>query len=280
MKLFSVIAIPSAMILSACGGGGSSDVDQAPSTRVLSKEVGENGTLGDVNAAKMLLTSQNGLTSGTAIDWENGTTAKDAPTFAIKMGEAGVPYMVVDGKVFQFTELHKEQYGFSTENDPNFDENVDPYRDMWSYSGTLDEVFSKDSGEFAQVWSYYYGHENIYDAQRGFAVVGTQTAMSDVASNSTATYSGYARMQAADAEGYGGWRSELQVQGDVGLNLDFEKSTIAGNITNIEARNWDDVNDAGDQIWPTQLPGAFNLEEAKIHSMGLFNGTMSADATL
>ena len=64
MKLFSAIAIPSAIILSACGGGGSSDIDQAPSTRVLSKEVGENGTLGDVNAAKMLLTSQNGLTSG------------------------------------------------------------------------------------------------------------------------------------------------------------------------------------------------------------------------
>ncbi|MDA7826674.1 transferrin-binding protein-like solute binding protein [Rhodobacteraceae bacterium] len=281
MKLFSAIAIPSAMILSACGGGGSSDIDQAPSTRVLSKEVGENGTLGDVNAAKMLLTSQNGLISGTAIDWENGTTTKDAPTFAIKMGEAGLPYVVIDGKAYQFTEAHKDSnnFGFSNDNDPNFDETVEAYKDMWSYSGTLDEVLSEEFGGYAQAWSYYFGIDDSSNAQRGFAIVGTQTAMSDVANNATASYAGYARMQVADAEGYDGWRSEYQLQGNIGLDLDFEQSTISGTIKNIEGRDWADLDDQGEQIW-TSLPGGLNLEKTNVNTVGQFKGTISADDTL
>ena len=50
MKIVPATLITIALTLSACGGGGTSDMDQIPSSRVLSNDVSPNGTLGDVNA--------------------------------------------------------------------------------------------------------------------------------------------------------------------------------------------------------------------------------------
>ena len=88
MKIVPATLIPIALTLSACGGGGTSDMDQIPSSRVLSNDVSPNGTLGDVNAQKIKLTAQSGMTSGMAISWSDNTTSRLDTTFAVATGDA------------------------------------------------------------------------------------------------------------------------------------------------------------------------------------------------
>ena len=268
------------MILSACGGGGSSDIDQAPSTRVLSNDVSPNGTLGDVNVQKIKLTAQSGMTSGMAISWSDNTTSRLDTTFAVatgdaKKGDTAEIHMIVDGETFEFGAIERDAngYGYRAENNPDFVREEDPYIELWSQWGLLDNMLDENNAEYSQIWKYYVGTlDDSIPSKTGFAVVGTQTVMSDVANSSTANYSGYARMQVVGAENYEGWSGELQLRGDIGLTMDFEQSTIMGDIADLETRY-------PDTEW-SPISGAFDLSKASVNTNGEFKGTMSADAGL
>lgn len=273
MKLYPIILIPSIALVSACGGGGGS-TPEVVNTRVLSKDA---GNMGSVNENGTKLTAQANMTSGIGIDWDNNLTGDHDAKFTIAKGENGEAIMTIDGKTVAFDTADRisspsdgEVRGFDTSNDPNFDETKTPYAALWTFSdGTMDDALSAEKTDYMQTWLYYYDDANdSVAAKRGFAIVGTQTDIADVANDPTATYSGSARLQLADTTGYYGWDSETQVQGDLTMSVNFGTRDVSGYIDNMQTRQSTDD-------WANADGAAFTMDPTKYNAHGEFAGTVS-----
>lgn len=268
MKLYPIILIPGIALVSACGGGGGS-TPEVVNTRVLSKDA---GNMGSVNENGTKLTAQANMTSGVGIDWDNDLTGDHDAKFTIVKGENGEAIMTVDGRTVAFSEDDRSEngYGYATENDPNFDSATKAYATLYTYNAdSLDDALSSGRSDYMSVWQYYYDDANdSVAAKRGFAVVGTQTDIADVANDPTATYSGWARLQTATTSSYGGWDSETQVQGDLTMSVNFGTRDVSGYIDNMQTRmsggEWSDANGA-----------AFEMDPTKYNAHGEFAGTVS-----
>lgn len=140
--------------------------------------------------------------------------------------------------------------------------------------GLLDNALDEENSGYVTAWQYYYSKVNDPIAQRGYAVVGTQTDFADVAGNDCASYSGFAHFRTTPAASYTGEGSETRYHGEMTINVNFMQEQVDGSIKNIGARGFGDTSYI--QIDDAQL----DLDPAKINQYGEFAGTVSLNAVV
>lgn len=265
-----------ASALSACGGGGgaSDEVTVEPNTRVLAKDF---GNMGAVNEDGTVQVAQKNMTSGIDIDWdaEGNPITRNNATFSVRTTKDGA-VMIVDGQEMVFTAADK--YGDATRNFAYYrqaedDENGNPETDIGWISAwdpdILEDSVGADNDNYAQIWQYYYLDAETSKAQRGFAVVGTQTDMTDVANDKMASYSGYTVFRIFPDENYDGHASETGIGGRLRMYANFSKKTVGGAATNLEIRP------VGSESWDNISGGVVVFETATYDEHGEFTGELS-----
>jgi hypothetical protein len=163
----------------------------------------------------------------------------------------------------------------------NIDRNTITFRNdfgAWTFStpggGRISDLFDEGSGRYAKLVEVVLSNRDQDFAVDTVAVIGTETRDSMIdtltANNATATYDGFARMNIRRTDQTFDQFHAL-AQGQLRLEADFGASSIQGDVTGIEL--------SVDGGTPTALGGSLLLNPGTIDGNS-FSGTMSADGAL
>lgn len=255
--------------LAACGSDGGSGAG-SPTTRNFAADAG--------TAIKALddgktLTAQAGGSAAIDLNFNGGPTALTTASFDVKKNANGELTFTVNGveQVFdtadRFIEINGESFGYEIADQAN-----NRFINLFSHTGELDTVLDPNNPNYLQVWNYTTNQVNPGGADvRGYAVVGTETQGSALATLPSATYSGRARIDTYPAAGFVNSATSLsRVNGDLSMAADFGAGTIFGSIGNL------DGNGPGQANAP--IAGSIAMDQTAITGNG-FAGTITPDAT-
>ena len=210
--------------------------------------------------------------AGTAIEALDDGKTLTAATFDVKKNANGELTFTVNGveQVFdptdRFIEINGESFGYDIADQAN-----GIFVSLFSNTGELDTVLDPNNPSYLQVWNYTTNQVNPGGADvRGYAVVGTETQGSALASLPSATYSGRARIDTYPAAGFvNSATSRSIVHGNLSMAADFGAATIFGSIGNL------DGNGPGQANAP--IAGSIAMDQTAITGNG-FAGSLSPDA--
>jgi len=158
-------------------------------------------------------------------------------TLKFKKNDDGTYGATLNGKTYSFSDSDRVTEAsdgkvYSMQND---DEANNFYSSIWHQSGELDELTTNGDG-YVNVIGMQVFDETVdsVDNSRIFAVVGDQTATSQLPVAAEVTYSGSAQIQAFPKAGFvniGDSRSRYR--GDLALNANFAAAKVGGSISNL-----------------------------------------------
>lgn len=265
-----VASIAATAALSACSSGTSSGVvsraGNAPADVVATEDAG--------SAAKALSDGATLKSSArTSSQWKRNFAANTAalvaaPTATIKRNTSGGLDLTVDGRTLSFaaSDLSTDGYGYQL---------ADGSGGIWTWSAdSMAEALDPANTLPVQVFDYYSDNADGTGVN-GFAVVGTETKVSAVATLPTATYTGWSRVRIAPTTGFDDYNTKVsEGRGDVTMTADFGAGNVSGTITNIQTRQPNAIDPT--RAW-TDVGGALALNTAPISGNG-FTGGITSDA--
>ncbi|MCU0906985.1 MAG: transferrin-binding protein-like solute binding protein [Rhodobacteraceae bacterium] len=200
----------------------------------------------------------------------NAQTAEAAadPTARVSRNAAGGLDLTVAGRTISFTPADTSPDGFGYET-------ADGSASIWAWSAdSMAEQLDPAGPGFTRIFDYYTDLPGN-TGQNGFIVTGTETRPSALATLPTATYNGWSRIRVAPTEGFANWNDSVrEARGDITLTANFGAGTVAGGVTNMDARAPRSVDPT--RTW-TPFAGSLTLGAAPI-SGNSFEGAVTADA--
>jgi hypothetical protein len=266
--LIAVLAMSTA--LAGCVSSGNKVVSRAGNSPADRVDTADAGNAGKALADGKTLKSAARTTSA----WQRNFQGESAtliaqPKATLVRNAAGGVDLTVGTRTIHFadTDLTADGYGYELA-DGSAGVGV---RRADSVTEALDPV----TGRPAVILDYWFDDEDHNGGVNGFAIFGTETKNSVVASLASATYKGDAEIKFAPKAGFDDYGSKVsKIQGDVDMTANFGSGTVAGSITALQyqaprlidpTRSWTDID------------GSLALNTAKIDGNG-FTGAVTADA--
>ena len=271
-KMF-MAALAAATALAACSSGGSNSSDvvsrsgNSDAQKVLATNAG-NAAQALEDGTTTLRASQRASSQWMRNFTSDTAALSDDSSATIRRNAAGGLDLTVGGQTISFTaaDLTPDGYGFRL---------PDESAGIWAWNGdSMADALDPANGRYSLLFNYY-ADSGGDTGVNGFALIGTETADTALASLPTATYSGYMHAYGAPAEGFADYSDNVsEVRGDVNLTANFGAGTVAGSVTNMQSQLPDSVDPTF--TW-TNFDGGLTMAEANISGNG-FTGGLSGDA--
>lgn len=202
-------------------------------------------------------------------DFDNNTAALvTSPTATIKGNSLGGIDLTVNGRTLSFaaSDITTDGYGFHLADDSG---------GIWTWSeDSMAQALDPANKRVVQVFDFYSDTRDGTGIS-GFAVVGTETETSAIATLPTATYTGWSRVRIGPTTGFDNWDTMVsEGRGDITLTADFGAGTVSGAVTKMQTRQPQGIDPTG--AW-SDISGELTLGSTAISGNG-FVGDISADA--
>ena len=263
---FLIAALAIAALPAGCPGEGAIKLSgNTGADKVLAVDA---GTATEALAAGTTLKASQRASSGWTKDYVHETAALTGDTTAsIRRNDDGGVDLIVGDRIIVFTADDLLDGGFQL---------PDGSAGIFSMNyNSIVEALDEDNGEHSLGFDYYFNDEDGAGGRNSFAVIGTETADSDIETLPTATYSGYAYLRVGPREDFTSFGDVvLDAKGDLSMTANFGAGTVSGEVTDMERKFPSNVDPT--RTW-TPFTGALTLQTADIDGNG-FTGAITSDA--
>ena len=275
-KLTALLATTAVLALAACGSSTNSAVE---TTRLLAKDV---GTASAAFADGKTLVSQDGniVAVVSTLGTDESKISEDT-SLSIRSDGAGGIILEINGNDYQLSADDRainddgRSFGFFVDDTDN---NI--FVNIFSQNGEILPFIEGTDNWFVRLFQYQLIQEvdsenDIWTAERGFTVVGTETSSSAMGRfRSQTRYDGWSAGDVVLVDQDRVWANRTEIRSNVAIEVDFSKNTLEGELFNIELRQRVD-NEFGDRF---SVDGKILLQDGVISGSG-FSGTTQTDAT-
>lgn len=278
MKLRAICVFPLVIGLTACGGG---------SSTTSSLFAVDHGTPSEALAADLTITVPSNVIVRQELHYSENTAENSSGTTPItfKRNASGDVRVVFEGEEFtlgedaKFLQPDGTSYGFEIIDDAKEGTEDYQYIGLWSWSGTLNEVFSLDRDSYAQIWNLW-ANKGTGEGGQTIFVVGTETKAEVLGGFNLVEYAGNSHLFLRQTDATPMGRAEFDFN-DARLSVNFKEDSVSGSFGGTRAR-LQSFNDET-QRWETSeysdIGGGLNIINGSIDGNS-FSAEFVADQDL